>query len=498
LDQSTTLLIGTPAACRRLEQQLDLLPDRPATVGWVLVEPTTGEPRGSPDPEVLGTIDDLESIVARQRPMTGPIGSIRSRLRAVGVPDRFMPTLEDQLAGTGPRSERGIDLAALLDRPPRFTDEDSIRRVVTGQRVLITGAGGTIGGEMTRIVARFKPAHLALVERSENALFEIDRQIARLHPGLPRSAVLHDVVDADGTLARCQQLRPQVVFHAAARKHVPMMEEHPAAAVDNNLFGTISIVDAAVAVGTRCVVMISTDKAVRPSSIMGATKRLAEMYVQHLDRQSPTAFCIVRFGNVLGSTGSVLDTWSRQLAQGGPLTVTHPQMTRYFMTIPEAAALVIQAAALRTGTAGDGTEIDGSAVYLLDMGQPLRILDLARRYITLHGLQPVPAGQAPRRDGPSAVRIDVTGPRPGEKLHEELAFDPRAMRSTSHPDINIWPLQPPSDRYMREMVETLSADCRPAAPAELCRTIRQLLPEMVPAITASPHRWHAPARSCPA
>ncbi len=455
----TAIIIGLPRTCRRLEGQLGLLPLRPRTLGWVVVEKAAdGDP-------VLGRLDDLETIVAEHGPdlalitlpaaMAELITDIRTRLRRLGVPDRFMPTLEDQIAGIGPRSRFEIDLGELLDRPPRSIDEPAIRRVIEGRRVLITGAGGSIGGELARLVTGFGARQLILVDRSENALFEIDRQIARRSPDLSREALLHDVVDAPATLKHLRRLQPQVIFHAAAHKHVPMMEDHPAAAVDNNFFGTISVADAAHVAGAERFVLISTDKAVNPRSIMGGTKRLAELYVQHLNQRSRTGFAVVRFGNVLGSSGSVLDIWSSELAEGGPLTVTDPRMTRYFMTIPEAAALVIQSAALVDPRAA------GGEVYLLDMGDPVRVLDLARRFVALHGLEP------------DTVGIAFTGARPGEKLHEQLAYDAEAVRPTAHPDIRLWSQPAPTSAFIEGLLAVLAPDRRDTA--AVAETVRRLV-----------------------
>lgn len=491
----TALLIGQPAILLRLERQLDLMDPRPVTLGWVVMDQPGGKPIDCSDAgPVLGTLDELEAVIARRKPgialvclpgvMKDAIQAIRTRLRRLGVPDRFVPTLEDLVAGVGPRSLIDIDLSSLLDRPARQIDAAAVRTVIEGKRILITGAGGSIGGELARIVARFNPSKLLLVDRSENALFEIDRQIARIFPSLPRKAILHDVVDAPGTLEHFRQHEPQVIFHAAAHKHVPMMEDHPAAAVDNNLFGTKSVADAADATGAERFVMISTDKAVNPCSIMGATKRLAELYVQWINQRSNTGFSMVRFGNVLGSSGSVLDTWSRQIADGGPVTVTDPRMTRYFMTIPEAAALVIQSAALVVPDAACGE------VFLLDMGDPFPIVDLAKRFIELHGLAAeIDSGSNQTLSDPSSrrkavssrpgtIRVVFTGTRPGEKLHEELAFDAEAMRPTRHPDINIWMLPAPDGRYMERMLSELSAHNRRTDTAGLARLIRQVVPDM--------------------
>jgi FlaA1/EpsC-like NDP-sugar epimerase len=474
----SAIIIGLPETCRRLDRQLDLLEDRPASLGWIV---TTGAApaRAVGGAPILGGLDELEAIVAERRPdlalITLPSGmgrlitATRTRLRKLGVPDRFMPTLEDQIDGVGPRSRVDVDPGQLLGRPARHIDGDAIRRVIRDKRVLITGAGGTIGGEMARIVCGHGAAQLVLVERAENALFEIDRQIARIAPDLPREAVLHDVVEHDATMAYLGRLRPDVVFHAAAHKHVPMMEDHPAAAVDNNFFGTKSVADAADAAGAERFVLISTDKAVNPRSIMGATKRLAELYVQHLDRRSPMSFSIVRFGNVLGSTGSVLDIWARELSDGGPLTVTDPRMTRYFMTIPEAAALVIQASALSApddGSGGDVSGGDGSgSVFLLDMGEPIRVLDLARRFISLHGY------------GPDSVGVVFTGARPGEKLHEQLAYDAEAVRPTGHPDIRLWEQPAPSAAMIEHVTAVLSRGRRSPRAALIAETVRRLVAE---------------------
>ena len=478
MDQ-TAIIIGQLKQCRRLEQQLDLLTRRPVILGWVLAA-VDGTDR---NPKVLGTVDELEPIVARLRPGPGValvalpaamgdlIISIRTCLRRLGVPDRFMPTLEDQLSGVGPRSRLDIDLAALLPRPPRRIDAAAVHQALAGKRVLITGAGGTIGSELARVVCGFDPAALVLIDRSENALFEIDRQIARRRPELDRRAVLHDVVDEEATLAYLRHLEPQIVLHAAAHKHVPMMEDHPALALDNNLFGTKSVVDATDAVGAERFVMISTDKAVNPRSIMGATKRLAELYVQSVNERSATACSIVRFGNVLGSTGSVLDVWSRELAEGGPLTVTDPKMTRYFMTISEAAALVVQAATL-SDSQGSGGEI-----FVLDMGEPVLVLDLARRFIALHGLEvdrtSVPGTGAERA---GTARIVFTGRRPGEKLSEELAFDTEALRPTSHPGIHLSSPPAPAPEFVERMVKSLASKRRSRDAATVAAAVRQFLP----------------------
>ena len=476
--RTTAILIGPASLCDQLERQLSIMPDAPVLLGRVHVGPDGVAGAGAP---VLGQLEELEAICATRRPalalvtlpaaMSELLATVRTRLRKLGIADRFMPTLADQIAGVGPRTEIDVDLQRLIGRPPRWIDEDAIRAVVGGRTVLVTGAGGSIGGELCRIIARFNPGKLVLVERSENALFEIDRQIARKHPSLARRAALHDVVDAEATLELFREEEPDIVFHAAAHKHVPMMEDHPGLAVDNNLFGTKSAVDAAVTVGCERFVMVSTDKAVNPTSVMGATKRLAELYIQHVNRTSGTACSLVRFGNVLGSSGSVLETWKKQIQDGGPVTVTDPRMTRYFMSIPEAAALVIQAAALTDRSAKSGE------VFVLDMGAPFRIVDLVARFVAMHGLTPVFPGERPASSNPGEIAIAFTGARPGEKLFEELALDAETIRESRHPDIRIWGLPTPDPAWVDAMVETLAPNRRSRDAAKVAAIVRELVPE---------------------
>jgi len=369
---------------------------------------------------------------------------ISRQLRAEGVAERVVPPLSEQLSGgTGlpdpveppggdiANTFRGIELADLVGRTPHRIDEVLISRTLREQTVLVTGAGGSIGSELVRRIARFGPERIVLMERSENALFEIDRHLGEAFPGVARTALLHDVVDEPGTLEHLRRWRPGVVFHAAAHKHVPLMEDHPAHAVTNNLFGTKSIADASAAVGADRFVLISTDKAVNPASVMGATKRLAERYVQSLGERVSTRMSMVRFGNVLGSNGSVLTIWADQIARNAPITVTDERMTRFFMTIPEAATLVLQAGAMagREGRCGE--------VFVLDMGRPLSILSLAKRFVRACGLEPAvgPGTHDTGTPGNGRASIVVTGARPGEKLHEELSYEAEQLRATAHPGI---------------------------------------------------------------
>lgn len=483
------ILIGTVESLLQVHAQLTLLAEaaRPHVVGALLWRDAGREARREIENQgvrVLGLAHQIEEFVSRETvdavilslpaAMAEAIAALRTSVRRLGVPDRFFPMIEDQLAGVGPRSQFEIDVADLIGRSPQRIDEAAIAGVITGRRVLITGAGGSIGSELARRCAAFDPAELILMERSENALFEIDRQIARLAPHLRRRALLHDVTDAPRTLALCREIRPQVVFHSAAHKHVPMMQDHPVEAIRNNVFGTVAIADAAAESGCERFVMISTDKAVNPTSTMGATKRLAELYVQHMNQQSSAVFRMVRFGNVLASSGSVLPIWADQIRQGGPVTVTHPDMTRYFMTIPEAASLVIQAAAL--------DDRKGGEVLLLDMGEPIRILDLARRFISAHGLEARVddvAGRSSRgREGsPGSMPIIFTGIRPGEKLFEELACDGESMQPTTHPGIHVWTMPPPEPGQVRKMLDLLQRCCERNDAGEAERLVFSLVPE---------------------
>jgi len=456
-------------------------------VGVVLVDTPPG-PIELAAP-ILGTLDDLTRIVRTQAvdraviclpmAMTGLIARARQSAERAGLGTVFMPTREDvlrgacgQLVGTT-AATTADDLAFLVGRAPRPIDRDIVSRVITGKRILITGAGGSIGAELARLVAAFDPAELALMDRSDNALFEIDRLIGTHFPGVSRKAVLNDVADADGTFRTLVRLKPQVVFHAAAHKHVPLMEDHPAAAVVNNFFGTRSVADSALAVGAERFVMVSTDKAVNPTSVMGATKRLAEIYIRSLNHNRRTRFTLVRFGNVLGSSCSVLPIWSKQVAEGGPITITHPDMTRFFMTIPEAAALVVQSAGATNGEVG--TDPD---VFVLDMGAPVKILDLARRFLQTLGLRAegVDPGAAPG-NGPT-IKLRFTGIRPGEKLYEELAYTHEALIETKVPGVLAWKGPAPTQDEVTRIVADLSAVRLSPDPDTVLNTLRRHVPEL--------------------
>lgn len=327
-----------------------------------------------------------------------------ARLRQRGVRLLRMNRLTDLDAHIGTLSFRELDFNELLSRPPVVLDRERVRHLIAGKRVLVTGAGGSIGSEICRQVAELSCGHLTMVDHSEFGLFVIDQEVATAFPTLSRAARMGNVRDGDRIRAIVADERPQIVFHAAALKHVPLMEAHPSDSVLTNVIGSANVADAAVAAGARNFVFISTDKAVDPPNIMGATKRLAERAVCQRRRADGPRINVVRFGNVLGSAGSVVPTFLAQIARGGPVTLTHPDIERYFMTIPEAVQLVLHATAK-----SDVDDVEG--VLVLDMGKPVRIVELARRLIELHG-------KTPGVD----MEIRVTGLRPGEKMTEAL-FD---------------------------------------------------------------------------
>ncbi len=502
------VLVGTASTLSLLLDQLRLLPDAPSVRAMVRFE-DDGQPaiRDSADLEPTLRLRDLAGLAASTPGLLGIVSlpralasveqATRSALRDAGIAARVVPPLNElleraPLAGGKVELRGEIDVTELIGRTPYGIDRRAVSSLLEGKRVLITGAGGSIGSEIARICATFKPGKLLLMERSENALFEIDRQIARKFPGVPRAALLHDVTDENATMRLVLEHKPDVIFHAAAHKHVPLMEDHPAHALTNNLFGTKNVADAALAAGASHFILISSDKAVNPTSVMGATKRLAEMYIQGLHKagrrmngQRSTSFGMVRFGNVLGSACSVLPIWGNQLREGGPITVTDPRMTRYFMTIHEAAMLVIQSAAIPAE--------EDAAVHVLDMGEPVKILELAMRFVASHGFVPrLPASvtlEDERRAvdlaiqddlGVPSIEIAFTGKRPGEKLHEELCYAAEQLRETPFPGINAWAGELRADFNLAAMVAELGMARSLTDRDGVVRAIRKHVPEMKP------------------
>lgn len=329
---------------------------------------------------------------------------------------------------------RKVNLEDLLRRDPIKLNLDEIADYLTGKRVLVTGAGGSIGSELCRQVAKMSPETLVILGKGENSIYEIDQELKSRHPLLSLTPVIADVRDQKRMEEVFSQFQPQVVFHAAAHKHVPLMEAQPAEAVRNNVFGTKTVAEAAHQAGAEVFVMVSTDKAVNPTSVMGATKRVAELIIQNISKKSATKFVVVRFGNVLGSRGSVIPLFKKQIAQGGPITVTHPDMERYFMTIPEASQLILQAGAIAKG----------GEVFVLDMGKPVKIFDMACDLIELSGL-------LPHKD----IQIQFTGIRPGEKLFEELMTAKEGTTSTKHEKIFVANLKTVDEKKLRQRLLSL-------------------------------------------
>lgn len=377
--------------------------------------------------KIIGRLDDVARLASelgvRHAVIAMPGAAHRDRLRAVelckaaDLEVRTVPSYTDLVSGQVSVSQlRKVELDDLLGRDPIQLDSAGLEHMIAGKTVLVTGAGGSIGAELCRQVAHFAPARLVLFELSEFALYSIQQEFRDQRPTIPVAAIVGDVKCTERVAEAMRRYRPQIVFHAAAYKHVPLMEEDNAfEAVRNNVLGTCVLARAAQAHGVQRFVLVSTDKAVNPTNVMGASKRLAELLCQALARDGGTDFVIVRFGNVLGSNGSVIPRFREQIMRGGPVTVTHPDIQRYFMSIPEAAQLVLQASLM--GQNGE--------VFVLDMGEPVRILDLARQLIRLSGLSP------------EDIKIEFTGLRPGEKLYEELLADAERTVPTRHPKLRI-------------------------------------------------------------
>jgi FlaA1/EpsC-like NDP-sugar epimerase len=422
-------------------------------------------------PKIVEQHEVQEIVIAIPTATGKQMRRILELCKPAGLPIRTIPGISQVIDGQVTLNQlRDVDIEDLLGRDPVTLDQRALTDLLGQKVVMVTGAGGSIGSELCRQIARFKPSKLLLVERAEPALFEVHRELERVS-GVTSVPCIADICDEKRMSQLFAEHRPQVVLHAAAHKHVPMMELNPGEAVKNNVGGTRLMADLAHANGVDAFVMISTDKAVNPTSVMGATKRVAEIYVQALSQRSKTRFTAVRFGNVLGSAGSVLPIFRQQIAKGGPVTVTHPEMRRYFMTIPEASQLVLQAGAM-----GRGGEI-----FVLDMGEPVKIADLARDLITLTGLKPG-----------VDVEIQFTGMRPGEKLFEELSTRDENADKTLHPKIFIGRLSPrPHDAVSKEIAALLEIAFSGGGMAVLDK-IRLLVPELQREDVAEPPQLEAP------
>ena len=415
---------------------------------------------------ILGTLSSIKSVVEQHGvseliiAMPSAHGDVvRKVVRAgldCGIPTLTVPSLPELIsAKTNGTRLREVEIQDLLRREPVETDLAAVAELATGETVLITGAGGSIGSELCRQIARLAPTRIVLLGHGENSIFDVLHELKSDFPDVALTPVIADVRDRRRIAAVFSIHRPHAVFHAAAHKHVPLMEENVIEAITNNVVGTLNVVDAAVDSKCKHFVFISTDKAVRPTSVMGATKRVSELIVQHAALKYDRNFVSVRFGNVLGSRGSVVPTFLRQIRAGGPLTVTHPEMQRYFMTIPEAVQLVLQAGAL-----GRGGE-----VFLLDMGEPIRIVDIASDLIRLSGLS---VG--------ADIQIKFTGMRPGEKLYEEMFFSAENVLMTDHPKV----LRARNGILPEGVMRRIDALVRAAEEEHPDDELRQLLRNLVP------------------
>ncbi len=396
---------------------------------------------------VLGGIEDIEAVVDSKSideiiiaiPSAKPaiVNSIYEKCSKASCKVRILPSMSQLLdESISLQKIKDVDIEDLLGRDPIMTNLEEIARYVSGKVVLVTGGGGSIGSELCRQIASYEPQKLLMLDNYENNLYDILNELTRKYPELDIVPIIANVREMQRLDEIFKEYKPNIIFHAAAHKHVPLMENHPEEAIKNNVFGTWNVTHCADKHNAERFVLISTDKAVNPTNVMGATKRIAEMIIQSLNEKSKTEFVAVRFGNVLGSNGSVIPLFRKQIEQGGPVTVTHPDITRFFMTIPEAVQLVIQA----------GSMAQGGEIFVLDMGQPVKIIDLAKNLIRLSGFEPY-----------EDIDIEITGLRPGEKLYEELLMNEEGLRATKHNKIFVAkPLHTDYEMLKREL-EVLSS-----------------------------------------
>ena len=467
------LIIGAGNAGEGVLRELYRLPvEKYHVVGFIDDNPRVRGIRIHGVP-VLGGVGDLAEVARRQnaeeviialpQPTREQLRRIIEVCKGQRLTFRIVPGVADLIDGRADIGRlREVDINDVLGREPVTLDTENIGHFLAGKVVLVTGAGGSIGSEICRQLVAFHPKCLVLLEQAENNLFYIDRELRTAHPDLDVVPVIADVCDRQRIQDVFGRYKPDVVFHAAAHKHVPMMELNPGEAIKNNVFGSKNVTDMALKSGAEAFVLISTDKAVNPTSIMGCTKRVTEMYCQSLSGRKDdgrTKFVIVRFGNVLGSAGSVVPIFRDQIARGGPVTVTHPEMRRYFMTIPEATQLVIQAGAM-----GKGGEI-----MLLDMGTPVKIVDLARDMITLSGFRP-----------DVDIKIEFLGVRPGEKLFEELRTGSEDILPTHHEKIFIWQNRGCTKEEIDAALEQLKTVADSAPLQQVQASLKSIVPEFEP------------------
>jgi FlaA1/EpsC-like NDP-sugar epimerase len=414
--------------------------------------------------EVAAKLDIREAIIAMPSAPAKRVGEIVRILRQTRIQCKTIPSLDQLALGQVRVSQlRNVEVQDLLGRERVELETENIRLVLQDRVVLVTGAGGSIGSELCRQIATYHPGKLLLLDRSEPNVFQIEQELIGLGHAQRIVPLIGDILDRDRMGEIFSSFHPQVIFHAAAHKHVPMMESQPGEAVKNNSLGTARLADLALEFGVDRFILISSDKAINPTSVMGATKRLAELYVQALYAANPakTKFMAVRFGNVLGSSGSVIPLFHKQIAEGGPVKVTHPEMTRYFMTIPEASMLVLQSA--MQGTGGE--------IFVLDMGKPVKIVDLARQMIELSGLKP-----------DEDIQIEFIGIRPGEKLFEELSHTGENFAPTTHPKICRFICQPVGLAQIRDTLQELRVKLHQTAPDQIKLMLQRAIPDYAPCL----------------
>jgi FlaA1/EpsC-like NDP-sugar epimerase len=477
------LLVGAGDGAELFIRSLSLSSNTEYRVAGIIAEKPQRVGQQIHGVSVLGTLDNLPQIVDEQaRRGDKPqrliltrntfdgfvVRNLFDQASALGMTMARVPDITAFKTGDPDDVEiRPIDVEDLLGRPQTTLDRDAMKALVANKRVLITGSGGSIGGELVRQISAFIPAKIGLLDSSEFALYQIDREVAETHPGLSRFTVIADVRDAARLEQIFSELDPELVFHAAALKHVPLVEDNCCEGVTTNVFGTVNVADACVRHSVETMVQISTDKAINPTNVMGATKRVAEEYCQALDmgqdqgEGGTTKFVTVRFGNVLGSTGSVVPLFQSQLRRGGPLTVTHPDMTRYFMTIREAVELVLLASAM----AMPASEQHGK-IFVLDMGEPVRIIDLAEQMIRLAGFEPG-----------NGMDIEITGCRPGEKLFEEVFHGAEELVQTDTQGLLLAAPRAASVQDIRGDLEDLMTLCKLNDEPAVRKMLSGLVPE---------------------
>lgn len=478
------LIVGAGSAGQMIARELRMNRDlKSKAVGFIDDDPLKRREKFQ-GVSVIGTCDEVSSVCKRKMvdeviiAMPSVSGSkikqIVSQCQKAGVPFKTLPSVGSLIDGSVSIQQlKDVSVEDLLGRDQVQLETGRISDYLKNKCVLVSGSGGSIGSELCRQVARFAPAKLVLFENAETPLFLIEQELRQKFPAVSIYSIIGDVRHRARVEAIFDEFMPQVVFHAAAYKHVPMMEINPAEAVNNNVRGTQVMAETAALFKVERFVMISTDKAVNPTNIMGATKRAAEKLVQALSLKSKTRFVTVRFGNVLGSSGSVIPTFTDQIRKGGPVTVTHPEVTRYFMTIPEATQLVLQA-----GSMGEGGEI-----FLLDMGEPIKILHLAEELIRLSGKEPY-----------EDIEIEFTGLRPGEKLFEELLLDGEGVKGTRHEKICIAGSAVTNAAELYQQINELHDAARLMDLPEVFRLLKLIVPEYVTTTQKHTAELHRPPR----